>query len=113
MFVYIPRLRELYLSEDYDYQNDTFVIEGTDYEFVFSEGLLETNFHYDWILTYQKETEMVLYSKQYPRIRASMIMFCENGVWYAGCTHENCVFVASDELLDLVFGTEKVAQLPK
>ena len=117
IFIYTNRLNILFLNEDYDYLNDTFIIEGTNDEIVFSEAFLETDLKYDHQYLnleahqdkYQNKTDIVIYSKQCQRLRAYCTIFYENGVWYAGGIDTNYVFSISDEFLDLLMKNGKLA----
>ena len=103
VFIYMPRLREVYLRSDYDYTTDTFVLNGTEHAFVFSDVLTLTGaISYDSVSHYKGEIPVTLYSKAHPRLRISLRLFCVDGVWYAGGNSHSALFLVSDVLLDMV-----------
>ena len=103
VFIYMPRLREVYLRSDYDYTTDTFVLNGTEHAFVFSDTLTLTGeISYDSVGHYEGEIPVTLYSKAHPRLRISLHLFCVDGVWYAGGNSHSALFLVSDVLLDMV-----------
>ena len=103
VFIYISRYYELYLREDYDYETDTFIIEGTDTRFVFSDMFsLSDTFPYQSTSHYTGERNIVLYSEQYPRLRMPLRLFRMNGVWYAGGDRDNAIFEVSDDFWNLL-----------
>ena len=103
VFIYMPRLREVYLRSDYDYTTDTFVLNGTEHSFVFSDVLTLTGaISYDSVSHYEGEIPVTLYSEAYPRLRISLRLFCVDGVWYAGGNSHSALFLVSDVLLDMV-----------
>ena len=109
VFIYMPRLHELYLREDYRYETDTFIIEGTDARFVFSDMFsLSDTFSYQSTSHYTGERDIVLYSEQYPRLRMPLRLFRMNGVWYAGGDRDNAIFEVSDDLLDMLINSGTV-----
>ena len=100
VFIYMSRLPEVYLRSDYDLDGDTFVLEGTEHAFVFSDVLTLTGaISYDSVSHYKGEIPVTLYSKAHPRLRISLRLFCVDGVWYAGGNSDSALFKASDELL--------------
>ena len=103
VFIYMPRLREVYLRSDYDLETDTFVPEGNNHSFVFSDVLTLTGaISYDSVSHYEGEIPVTLYSKAHPRLRISLRLFCVDGVWYAGGNSDSALFKASDELLQVL-----------
>ena len=103
VFIYISRYDELYLRNDYNYEADTFIIEGTDTEFVFSDMLtLSSAFSYDFTYLYPDELDITLYSVIYPRLEIPLRIFCVNDVWFAGGNSNSALFEVSDEFLSLL-----------
>ena len=103
VFIYISRYDELYLRNDYNYETDTFVIEGSDKEFVFENILsLSNDFFYDTFSIYSSQTDITFHSKQYPRLKIQLRLFCVNNIWYAGGDCSDALFVVSNEFLDML-----------
>ena len=103
VFIYISRYNGLYLRSDYNYETDTFVIEGFDKEFVFEDMLyLSNDFSYDTFGFYLNQTDITLYSKQYPRLRIPLRLFCVGNTWYVGGGSAAALFEVSDELLNML-----------
>lgn len=103
VFIYISRYDELYLRNDYSYEKDTFIIEGSNKEFVFGDMLsLSNDFSYDTFTTYSNETNITLYSKQFPRLQMPLCLFCVENKWYMGGRRDDALYEVSDELLNLL-----------
>lgn len=103
VFIYMPRLREVYLRSDYDLEADTFVPEGNNRSFVFSDVLTLTGaISYDSVSHYEGEIPVTLYSKAHPRLRISLRLFCVDGVWYAGGKSDSALFKVSEEFLPVL-----------
>ena len=103
VFIYLSRLPEVYLRSDYDYKADTFVLTGTDHQFVFSDMFTPSNaFSYDFVDHYTDEVDITLYSDMYPRLQISFRIFCKNNIWYAGGNSNFALFEVSDELLGML-----------
>lgn len=103
VFIYISRYNELYLRNDYNYETDVFVLEGTNKEFIFGNMLsLSNDFSYDIFSIYSTQTDITLHSKQYPRLKIQLRFFCVNNIWYAGGESDDALFEVSDELLNML-----------
>lgn len=103
VFIYISRYDELYLKSDYNYETDTFVIEGSNKEFVFGNMLsLSNDFSYDTFNIYSTQTDITLYSKQYPRLKIQLRLFCVDNKWYVGGESDDALFEVSDELFNML-----------
>ena len=103
IFIYISRYDELYLRNDYNYETDTFVIEGSDKEFIFGDMLsLSNDFSYDTFSIYSPQTDITLYSKQYPRLQIPLRLFCVDNTWYVGGRRDKALFEVSNELLNML-----------
>ena len=95
----------VYFRQDYLYQADTFCIAGTQHEFVFSDALtLSDAFLHTGLDRYPNETELTLYSKQYPRIQMPISVFCVDDHWYVGGNEKGMLFEISDEFVKLFTG---------
>ena len=104
VFIYEIRLDRLYLREDYSYETDTFVIEGTDQSFVFSDMLALSHTKCTCSLgNHYNSTIITLYSKAYPRLRMELRVFCENDTWFAHTTfYASPVFEVSEEFIKIL-----------
>lgn len=101
VFIYISRYDELYVRDDYDYETDTFVMDGS--EFVFLDMFsLSSEFSYDPFCPYPNETDIIFCSKQYPRLQIPLRLFCVDGKWYAGGVINKAIFEVSEEFLSLL-----------
>lgn len=109
VFIYMSEYDELYLRENYRYETDTFIIEGTNDRFVFSDMFtVSETFSYNFTKYYSGERDIVLYSEQYPRLRMPLRLFRMNGVWYAGGDRDTAIFEVSDDLLDMLINSGTV-----
>lgn len=103
IFIYISRYDELYLRSDYDYKLDTFVLEGTDHQFVFADMFTLSNaFSYNFLNHYTNETDITLYSTMSPRLQIQLCLFCLDNTWYVGGGSDATLFEVSNEFLSLL-----------
>ena len=104
IYIHMPRLHAVFLRSDYNYESDTFILEGTERGFVFSETFFASDFAYDHVLRalYSHSQDITLYSAQYPELQMSLSIFCEDGVWYAGGGHDEAIFEMSDAFVQLL-----------
>ena len=103
VFIYMSRFPEVYLRDDYNYETDIFIIEGTNYRFVFSDMFtISKAFQYDFMHHYSGEQYITLYSEACPRLQIPLRVFCVNDVWYAGANANHTLFEVSDEFLALL-----------
>ena len=104
IYIHMPRLHAVFLRSDYNYESDTFILEGTERGFVFSETFFSSDFAYDHVLRalYSHSQDITLYSAQYPELQMSLSIFCEDGVWYAGGGHDEAIFEMSDAFVQLL-----------
>ena len=104
MFIYAPRLQELYVREDYSYETDTFVVDGTDQSFVFSDMLTPVDdakheYLHHYVLS-RDCIELPLYSETCSRLRIALELVCVDNEWYAHIFYNPVYwFAVSDELL--------------
>ena len=103
VFFYISRLSDVYLRSDYDYTLDTFVLDGTDNKFVFSDMLTPSDaFSHMLSMHYKGEVEVLLYSETYPRLQVPLLVFCADDVWFAASDCGTALFEVSDEFVDML-----------
>ena len=98
LFIYNSRLNWVYFRDDYDYKLDTFVIEETGSEIVWTNIFDSTSKDIDF--TPQKNVSM--YSKQCPRIRTSLELSLVNGQWFVRCSDYKEIWIPSDEFLKIL-----------
>ena len=92
----------VYFKEDYAYQTDTFVIVGTEHEFVFSDALtLSTAFAHQGWESYQGEFEITLSPQKHPRIQMPVRVFCVGDIWFACGRQKNALFEVSDDFVKM------------
>lgn len=110
VFIYNPRLYELYIREDYNYETDTFVIEGTEQSFVFSDMLTPSYTECTCSFgNHPDSTIITMYSKAYPRLRIKLRVFCENDTWIAHNPHyDSPIFEVSDEFIKILSDNGKL-----
>ncbi len=95
--------------EDYDYRSDHFIIEGTDSIFLFSEAIAnQPSVQYDGFKTYPTKTSVRIYSETYPKIRANILIFLEDGKWYALFDGIDA-YLLSDEFVDMLIENEIIS----
>ena len=107
VFIYEVAYRELYIREDYSYETDTFVIDGTDQSFVFSDMLtLLDGSDYDDVRPFWRSpdaTGVIIRSRSCPRLCTQLYFFCIKGTWiaYSGyCSYP--IFEVSDEFIKIL-----------
>ena len=102
VYIYMPRLGQTFVREDYDYKTDTFVIEGTNIEFSDMLTYITARWYEDERPLIKAEGTTSICSKLYPQFRLPLKIFCYNNEWYAGGDYDDILFKASDELLSLL-----------
>ena len=101
IFFYLSRTNDVFIRDDYNYETDVFVIEGTEQKFVFSDMFTSSNaIPYAYPIPNKDGTDITLYSETCPRLQIPLRLFCENDIWYAGGISQSALFEVSDELLD-------------
>lgn len=95
LFIYNSRLKWVYFREDYDYKLDTFVVEGADSEIVWA-NIFDSEAK-DVEFTPQKN--VVMYSKQCPRIKTTLELSFVNEQWLVRCSDSKAIWIPSDEFL--------------
>ena len=80
LFIYETALDNVFFNKTYDFFSDTFVINGTDAEIVFSDMTNDFSKHTNGDL---RETVCIqLYSKSHPRIRMELELEYIENQWY-------------------------------
>lgn len=99
-FIYATRDSRVFIREDYDYTSDTFIIEGTENEFLFSDALIPASVALN--VTNSSYTQIAICSKQYPRLYAHLRIVCQDGNWYVVGYSGDITFVLSEEFAELL-----------
>ena len=102
IFIYSPTLDQFFLRNDYNFETDTFVIEGSDKEFVFGDMLYSSTKPSYTHVFYPYGTDVAFYSKQCPRLQIRLRLFCIGSTWYLGAEYDNAFFEVSEELLKML-----------
>lgn len=101
LYIYQPQFQYLYLKEDYDYLSDTFVIENSGIEVVFSDMFYDIS-EYSRYDTTSQAPKIILYSKNHPRIKICFQMVCVDGNWYMHPEKSFEIWKASDSFIKLL-----------
>lgn len=80
LFIYEMAFDDVFFHETYDYTQDTFVIDGTDAEIVFSDIVSDLSVNTDWL--FREDACVQLHSKKHPRIRMELDLKCSGDQWY-------------------------------
>ncbi len=80
LFIYETAFDDVFFNKTYDYLSDTFVINGTEAEIVFSDIVSDLSKHTN--VNLQEAVCIQLYSKNHPRIRMELDLECINNQWY-------------------------------
>lgn len=80
VFIYETAYDDVFFNETYDYLSDTFVIDGTDAEIVFSDIVSDLSKYTN--VSLQEDVCIQLYSKNHPRIRMELDLECIENQWY-------------------------------
>jgi hypothetical protein len=88
----------MYLRQDYEYFTDTFVIDGTNAEIVWQDIFCgEKN-----DVQFSNPISVTLYSKQYPRIKTSLVLSFVDEKWYIRYSDSQEIWIPSDEFLKIL-----------
>lgn len=94
---------DVYVRHDFDYRMETFVVDGTGLEIVFSDALTPSDdFVYDMTGGYSLRKNVTLCYKLHPSLRARLNLFYKDGAYYAGGI-EGTLFKVSDEFAKLIY----------
>ena len=86
LYMYCSATDEVYIREDYDYESDIFVIEGTDIEIVFSEAFTQKIMKKNSSISYSNTTSFLWHSKSEPELQIYAEIFNQNNSWYMNVT---------------------------
>ena len=103
-FLYSTNTRETYLKEDYDYQTDDFLVNGTDAIIRFCDDLLETDYENSAIYS-QKSTEVIISSVNHPTLKAQLFIVIDDEEWYA-VSRSLTAFKLSEHFIDILINNE-------
>ncbi len=102
LFIYDATFDDVFFNETYDYLSDTFVINGTDAEIVFSDIASDLSKHTN--VNLQEDICIQLYSKKYPRIRMELDLECIESQWYfcSALSGSSPTWTASDAFVQIL-----------
>ncbi len=78
LFIYCPKYNALYLRENYDYMEDTFVVQDTNVEISLSEIIKKDGASHTTTVHCDDRTYIILVSKTNPNICCRLTAFMEN-----------------------------------
>ena len=102
LFIYETAFDDVFFHEAYDYLSDTFIIDGTDAEIVFSNIVSDLSKHAN--VSLQEDVCIRLYSKNHPRIRMELDLECIENQWYlcSALSGSSPTWTASDTLVQIL-----------
>lgn len=102
LFIYDATFDDVFFNETYDYLSDTFVINGTDAEVVFSDIANDLSKHTDMNL--QEDVCIQLCSKKHPRIRMELDLEYIENQWYfcSALSGSSPTWTVSDTFLQIL-----------
>lgn len=98
LFIYNSRLNWVYFREDYDYESDIFIIEGTNSEIVWSDIFDSAEKDVD----FTPQNNVSICSKQCPRIKTSLELSFVDGQWFMRCSDSREIWIPSNEFLKIL-----------
>ena len=98
LFIYNSRLKFVYFREDYDYNSDIFVIEGTNSEIIWKDIFEFTEANVD----FTTQTNVCIYSKQCPRIKTSLELAFVGEQGFVRFPDSQEIWILSDEFLKIL-----------
>lgn len=108
LFVYNPRLREVFLRSDYDYKSDTFMLEGTYSKIIFSDAVTENELDRSTATRYNHGTWINLQSETHSRLRIHVNILSIADKWYIQ-TQSGYTFEITDDFLNLLVKNQIIA----
>ena len=87
-----------FLREDYDFTKDTFLIENTNAKIVLEDAFKSNANTFDFV----NPVEVVLHSKQCPRVKIYLNLVCVKKQWYLSSLYSQDVWTASDEFIEIL-----------
>ena len=102
LFIYETAYDDVFFHESYDYMSDTFIIDGTDIEIVFSDIVSDLSKYVNVDL--QEVTCIQLYSKTNSRIRMKFDLVCIENQWYfrSALSGSSPAWTASDAFVQIL-----------
>jgi len=99
IFIYtIGSDTSVYLREDYEYSTDTFVVEETCAEIIWKDIFSSEKND----VQFSNPIAVTLYSKQYPRIKTSLVLSFVDEKWYIRYSDSQEIWIPSDEFLKIL-----------
>ncbi len=102
LFIYDTTFDDVFFNGTYNYLSDTFVIDGTDAEIVFSDIVSDLSKYTN--VSLQEDVCIKLYSKNHPRIRMELDLECMENQWYfcSALSGSSPTWTASDAFVQLL-----------
>lgn len=102
VFIYETAYDDVFFHETYNYLSDTFIIDGTDAEIVFSDIVSDLSKHAN--VSLQEGVCIQLYSKNHPRIRMELELECIENQWYfcSALSGSSLTWTASDAFVQIL-----------
>ena len=103
LFIYETAYDDVFFHKAYVYTSDTFIIDGTDAEIVFSD--IESDLSEYTDVNLQEDAHVQLYSKNHPRIRMELDLLCIEDQWYfrSALPGSSPIWIASDAFVQILF----------
>ena len=96
LYIYNTNNSRIYFPEDYDYTSDIFVVGNTNAEIVWKDVFSSQCDSFRFF----KPINVVLYSKQCPRIKAKLEIECNENQWYIALYNSSAVWIAPDAFVE-------------
>ena len=98
VFIYNSRVHDVFFHEDYTYLKDVFIIEHTDIEIIYEDIFKIEKSE----IKLTNGDEVVLESKQFPRIKIKLNLVSFQGVVYVLLPGSDTVWQCSDAFVDAI-----------
>lgn len=104
IYIYEKRINCLYISSEYDFSTDGFILEGTN---VCITPYKEFIFQNDFIIGDEMDevVEVTLYSQKYPELKIYLHIFQNHGIWYAS-TKSGKIYCISEHFIAILSGNQ-------
>ena len=106
LFIYESRLVDLYLSQNYDYMSDIFVVENTQIEMVFSNIFEDFTNYIN--MSFDNFETIKLYSKKCNRLQTDLKISFLNGDYYCSFFSSNKAWKCSEYFVEQIIQNELI-----
>lgn len=100
-FIYSIRGGNVWISENYDYKSEKFIIESTDLSYVFSESFDETE-TYDFSYQTGSIADFTWYPESHKELKNFPEIFLENGKYYIRFAYNEIGYHITDSFLNVL-----------